>query len=189
MGVAISPDILQAKISELMANIEFVRTYIGDLLCITKDSLDAHLAKLRRVHIRLWDVVMKVNADKSLFCATKAEYLGYVLSRDGIKPQQKKIQAIPALTPPKNVEHLHRFWGMVRYYIDIWAKQSEMLAPRTNLVGECGHTKITRANKTKNWQWHWDVFHQNSFDCKSNNRWWSYLGLPWLLAGLWYLYW
>jgi hypothetical protein len=46
MGVATSPDIFQAKMSELMATLEFVRAYIDDLLCITKGSLEDHLAKL-----------------------------------------------------------------------------------------------------------------------------------------------
>ena len=46
MGVACSPDIFQAKMSELMGTLEFVRTYIDDLLCITKGSLDDHLSKL-----------------------------------------------------------------------------------------------------------------------------------------------
>jgi hypothetical protein len=53
MGVACSPDIFQAKISELMGTLEFVRTYIDDLLCITKGGLDDHLNKLKRVFIRL----------------------------------------------------------------------------------------------------------------------------------------
>ncbi len=30
---------------------------------------------------------------------------------------------------------------MVQYYRDLWARQSEILSPLTNLVGECGHTK------------------------------------------------
>ena len=80
MGVACSPDIFQAKMSELMGTLEFVRTYIDDLLCITTGSLDDHLNKLKRVLIRLQDTRLKVNACKSLFCATETEYLGYVLS-------------------------------------------------------------------------------------------------------------
>ena len=48
MGVACSPDIFQAKMSELMATLEFVRTYLDDLLCISKGNLDDHLAKLRK---------------------------------------------------------------------------------------------------------------------------------------------
>ncbi len=33
-----------------------------------------------------------------------------------------------------------------------------------NLVGECGHTKVTKANKTRKVPWHWDAIHQQAFD-------------------------
>ena len=39
-----------------------------------------------------------------------------------------------------------------------------MLSPLTDLVGECGHTKVTRATKTKRKLWHWDDVHQTAFD-------------------------
>jgi hypothetical protein len=39
-----------------------------------------------------------------------------------------------------------------------------MLAPLTSLVGECRHTKVTRAKKTKKKAWHWDEVHQIVFD-------------------------
>eukprot|EP00804_Cyclotella_cryptica_P011146 CCRYP_020840-RA/>CCRYP_020840-RA protein AED:0.15 eAED:0.28 QI:0/0/0/1/0/0/3/0/289 len=138
MGVACSP--------ELMATLEFILTYLDDLLCISKDA------------------GLTVNASKSSFCAVETEYLGYVLSRDGIKPQPKKVQAILALTPPQNVKQLLRFLGMVQYYRDIWERCREILASLTNLVGECGHTKVTRASKTKKKPWHWDSIHQKAFD-------------------------
>jgi hypothetical protein len=47
MGVAGSPDIFQSKMLELMATLEFVRTYLDDLLCITKGNLKDHLSKLK----------------------------------------------------------------------------------------------------------------------------------------------
>ncbi len=53
MSVAGSPDIFQSKMSELMATLEFVRTYLDDLLCITKGYLEDHLENLRQVLIRL----------------------------------------------------------------------------------------------------------------------------------------
>ena len=53
---------------------------------------------------------------------------------------------------------------MVQYYRDLWAKRSDMLAPLTSLVGECGHTKVTRALKTRKVPWHWDAVHQKAFD-------------------------
>jgi hypothetical protein len=54
--------------------------------------------------------------------------------------------------------------GMVQYYRDLWARHSNMLAPLTSLVGECGHTKITKANKPKKHPWHWNAVHQKTFD-------------------------
>ena len=39
-----------------------------------------------------------------------------------------------------------------------------MLAPLTSFVGECGHTKVTRAKKTKKKAWHWDEVHQIAFE-------------------------
>ena len=164
MGIAGSPDIFQAKMSELMVALEFVRTYLDDLLCITKASLDDHLDHLRLVLTRLREAGLKVNAPKSKFCAEETEYLGYILTRTGIKPQPTKVQAILAISTPKSVRDLRSFLGMVQYYRDLWARCSEMLAPLTSLVGECGHTKVTRANKTKTRAWYWDEVHQIAFD-------------------------
>jgi hypothetical protein len=65
MGVATFPDIFQAKMSELMATLEFVHAYIDDLLCITTGSLEDHLAKLELVLTRLQDAGLKVNAGES----------------------------------------------------------------------------------------------------------------------------
>jgi hypothetical protein len=66
---------------------------------------------------------------------------------------------------PTNVKELRRFLGMVQYYRDMWMRRSEMLAPLTNLVGECGQTKkVTKAKGTKKASWHWDEIHQQAFD-------------------------
>jgi hypothetical protein len=46
----------------------------------------------------------------------------------------------------------------------MWAKCSEMLAPLTDLVGECGKTKTTTKNKTKKKPWQWDPIYQKAFD-------------------------
>ena len=53
MIIAGSPGIFQAMMSQLMATLQFVRTYLDDLLCITKESLTDHINKLKRVLIRL----------------------------------------------------------------------------------------------------------------------------------------
>ncbi len=60
MGVAGSPDIFQAKMSELMVDLEVVRTYLDDLLTITKSSLSDHLDNLKKVLTRLREAGLKV---------------------------------------------------------------------------------------------------------------------------------
>jgi hypothetical protein len=164
MGYAGSADIFQAEMMDLMESLEYVRAYIDDLLVITRGTLEDHLEKLGEVLRRLREAGLKVNAAKSFFCTHEIEYLGYILTRGGIKPQQKKVQAILALNPPNNVKELRHFLGMVQYYRDMWAKRSEMLAPLSDLVGECGETKTTRKNKVKKKPWHWDSIHQLAFD-------------------------
>ncbi len=54
--------------------------------------------------------------------------------------------------------------GMIQYYRNMWARRSEMLAPLTDLVGECKETKTTRMNKTKKKPLRWDPIHQQAFD-------------------------
>jgi hypothetical protein len=90
----------------------------------------------------------------------ETEFLGYILTRGGIKGQPKKIQAILALNLPNNVKELQRFLGMVQYCGDMWGKHSEMLAPLTDLVGEYGETKTTKKNGTKKKPWKWESIHQ-----------------------------
>jgi hypothetical protein len=119
MGVACAPDIFQAKMSELMSTLKFIRAYVDDHLCITKGSFEHHLSKLREVLTRLQGAGLKDNAHKCFWGTYETEYLGYILSRDGIKPQPKKIEAILAIKLPTNVKELRRFLDMVQYYRDL----------------------------------------------------------------------
>ncbi len=92
MGIAGLPDIFQEKMSNLMATLEFVRTYLDDLLIITKGSLEDHLEKLSMVLTRLQDAGLKINANKSNLCTLEKEYLGYILKRDGINHSRTRYK-------------------------------------------------------------------------------------------------
>jgi hypothetical protein len=76
----------------LMASLKFVQAYMDDLLLIMRGILDKHLQKMETVLTRLRDARLKVNVAKSLFCAHEIEYLSYILTREGIKPQPKKCK-------------------------------------------------------------------------------------------------
>jgi hypothetical protein len=77
------------------------------------------------------------------FCALEIEYLEYVLTRDTIKPQSDKVQAILTIKLPTGVRQLRHFLGKVQYYRDLWARQRKILSPLTSLVGECSQTKTS----------------------------------------------
>jgi hypothetical protein len=148
---------------ELMESLEYARAYLDDPLCISKLSLEDHLEKLEEVLRQLCDAGLKVNAAKLTFCALEIEYLGYVLTKGGIKPQSNTEQAILVIKPPTGVRQLKHFLGMVQYYPYLWARRSNMLAPLTSLVGECGQTKSTKAKGTKKVPWNWDEVYQRAF--------------------------
>ncbi len=164
IGIAGSPDIFQSKMSELMEDLEYLRAYLDDLHCISRSSLEDHFKKNEEILRCLCNAGLKTNIEKSTFCALEIEYLGYILTIDGIKPQSNKVQAILAIQPPTNVKQLRHFLGIVQYYHDLWARRSQMLTPLTSLVGECGQTKTTKAKGTKKVPWHWDEVHQRAFD-------------------------
>jgi hypothetical protein len=113
MGFGGSANIFQAQIMDLMASLKFLQAYMDNLLIITRRTLDEHLQKIETVLTRLRDAGLKVNLAKSLFCAHEIEYLGYILTRERIKPQPKEVQAILMLNRPNNTKELRHFFGMV----------------------------------------------------------------------------
>ncbi len=87
---------------ELMESLEYVRAYLDDLLCIPRNSLEDHLEKLEEVLRWLCNAGLKVNAEKLTFCTLEIKYPGYILTRDGIKPQSNKVQVILASTAQRS---------------------------------------------------------------------------------------
>ena len=55
---------------------------------------------------------------------------------------------------PENIKSLRKFLGMVQYYCDLWENRSPLIAPLTDLIGECGETKMTKKKKKgANFNW------------------------------------
>lgn len=153
MGLCTSPDIFQSIMNELLGDLPYVLVYIDDILILNKkdESEDDHIEKIAVVLNRLERCGFAVNLRKSFFMQTELEYLGYLLTPNGIKPQPKKVEAISRILPPKNKRQLRRFLGMINYYRDMWRRRSHILAPLTDMV-------------SKSAPWIWTDKQQNAFE-------------------------
>ena len=151
MGLCNSPDIFQEKMSELMTGLEFVRVYLDDILCITCGTFKEHLHQLEQVFKRLKDAKLKVNLRKSSLAKPELEYLGYWITREGIKPVTKKIEALMKIQTPRTKRELRRFIGMINFYRDMWIRRSHILAPLAKLT-------------SKSVKWKWTDVEQKAFD-------------------------
>ena len=125
MGVKCAPDIFQSIISNLFSDLEWVRAYIDDALITSNGDYKDHLQKVDLVLARLEKAGFRANVRKCFFARTEIEYLGYWLSRNGIQPQPKKVEATLRLQPPRNTRQLRHFLGMVNFCRDSHVEKKE----------------------------------------------------------------
>ena len=90
MGLIVSSDVFQEAMGNLMLDLDNVYCYLDDIIVIGNSSFDDHMAQVDEVLGRLCSKGMQVNLRKSTWARDSVEYLGYIISREGIKPQEKK---------------------------------------------------------------------------------------------------
>ena len=81
----------------------------------------------------------QANLRKTFFMQRELEYLGYLLTDEGVKPQEKKVEAMRRIKTPSNSKQLKRFLGMVNFYRDVWPNRSHILAPLSKLSSKTGN--------------------------------------------------
>jgi hypothetical protein len=136
MGVKPATDIFQQRMGVLFHDMPEVSIFMDDTIVFGYADFGTHLADVTEVLRRLQAAGMQVNPDKCLWFQSKVTYLGFVITRDGIKPQPEKIQGILHMQRPKSQKDIRRFVGMVNFYRDLYPKRAETLAPLTDLCGE-----------------------------------------------------
>ena len=62
------------------------------------------------------------------------EYLGFWVTRDGIKPINKKIEAMINMAPPTSRKEVQKFIVVINYYRYMWPRRSHTLAPLTRFT-------------------------------------------------------
>ncbi|GFH49966.1 hypothetical protein CTEN210_06442 [Chaetoceros tenuissimus] len=144
MGMVVSGDVFQSKIYDLIGDIEGVRTYIDDILCIGTGTFDEHLSQLEEIFQRFENAGLKVNASKCSFGLQEIPYLGYIISKEGLRPDPKKVQGIVDLHKPQTAKEMKSLIGMIQFYRDMWRRRSHILSPLIDAAaGKKGKMKIT----------------------------------------------
>lgn len=110
-----------------------VFVYLDDIIVAT-ETFEEHLAMLTEVAIRLTAANLSINLAKSKFCVDEVPYLGYLLSKNGLRPNPERVEAIVNYERPQSLRALRRFLGMCNYYRRFIPQFSEITVPLTNLL-------------------------------------------------------
>jgi hypothetical protein len=129
--------------SAIFSDMENIICFIDNIALITNGSFENHLNQLDEILQRLKENNLQVNGDKSSFCAIEAKFPGFVFTRQGVKPQVKKVKAIVKIATPKTVKQVCSFIGMINYYKDHIPHHSDLLTPLTALTKKGAQFKWT----------------------------------------------
>lgn len=77
---------------------------------------------------------LRLNKDKCRLSQKELNFLGQVVTKDGIAPNQERVKAITAMEPPQNVGELRRLLGMVNYVGRYLQDLSTVLQPLNDLL-------------------------------------------------------
>lgn len=137
-GICNGPSVFQRPISKAVKDLKFLRVYIDDLIipCESMEQgLDLSLAALVKAGFT-------INLKKCRFFVTSIEYLGWIISADGVRPSETKIKALVHSPIPNTVKQVRQFMGLASYF----RKFIPEFAARTACI-----TKLTKTGQK--WEW------------------------------------
>ena len=121
-------DVFQDIMCEIFKDIEGVEVIVDDLL-IWGETQSQHDSRLKQVLECARKCNLRLNKDKSQIRLQEINYVGHILSKDGLKPDPKKVKAVTQMNKPQNREELQRFLGMTTYLAKFIPNLSETAAP------------------------------------------------------------
>ena len=89
--------------------------YLDDVLVIGR-TYKEHLDNLREVFTRLTNAGLKLKPSKCKLVQREVEFLGYVVSCEGISTDPKKLAAVAEFPRPSDLRALRGFLGLTSYY-------------------------------------------------------------------------
>lgn len=122
--------------------------YLDDIIILGK-NLTEHDAAMRRALTTLRNANLRVKLEKCSLLKSSIEYLGHVVTREGLKPQVSKVAAIKNCITPRSFKELRSFLGMCSYYRKFIESFSSRAQPLFKLTSEDA--------------WRWDSTHEEAF--------------------------
>ena len=114
-GLASAAAVFQRVIEEVLHGLEGISVYQDDVLVFGESSAE-HNNRLRLVLSAMERRGIRLRKDKCVFGVNVVEYLGHLISKDGIAPRPGLLSAISNVATPNDRDKLRAFMGMCEFY-------------------------------------------------------------------------
>ena len=131
-GISSASEIMQKRNKETFGDLQGVHVIADDLIIAERDGQE-HDDIVHRVLTRARDKGVKFNSEKVQFKIGQVEYMGNLVSSDGLKPDPKKIEAIMNMPKPTDVNSLQRLLGLIKYLAQYITNESAITEPLREL--------------------------------------------------------
>ena len=107
--------------------------YLDDIIVYSK-TFGQHLVDLAQIFQRLRDAGLKLQPSKCYMARTEINYLGFVVSQDGIKANADKLRVVSEFPVPQSQKQISAFLGLTGYYRRLIKNYAFIASPLTNLL-------------------------------------------------------
>ena len=114
-GLPQAPAYFQKLINDVLKGCNFAMGYLDDIIIYSRSEKE-HLEHLEEIFTRLKTAGLKLKLEKCCFYKKHIQYLGHLISADGIQPLPEKPESIAKMPAPKNPKEVKQFLGLVGYY-------------------------------------------------------------------------
>ncbi|PNX96526.1 transposon Tf2-1 polyprotein, partial [Trifolium pratense] len=134
-GLTNAPSTFQSAMNDLLRPYlrRFVLVFFDDILIYSR-CLNDHLYHLRLILDLLSSNQFFAKFSKCAFAVENVDYLGHVISSNGVTPDPEKIQAILDWPRPRSLTTLRGFLGLTGFYRRFVRHYASLAAPLTDLL-------------------------------------------------------
>lgn len=133
-------------------NYQSLLIYLDDIIVFAADY-DTHLDRLDYVFSRLSAQGLKLKPDKCKLLRDSVQYLGHIVSANGIAPDPDKVSAVQQWKVPTKPTELRAFLGLAGYYRRFVKGFSQTAGPLHKLLGGYPAKKTKPRVPGPAWQW------------------------------------